>query len=640
MTRFRSQQTSFTAGEIAPALHGRTDLSAYANGAATLTNVLVAPTGGVSRRPGLRHCDRLDGPVRLIPFEFNTDQTYLLAIGHHGTVIYQGDSRLITLDTPWQADDLPELAWTQSADTLLVCHPNRPPQRIGRYATTDWRCEAWTFPEDQGRSKAPFFRFADDDVTLTPSGTTGTVMLTASAAVFTAHHIGVRLRLTAGADTLDATILSVRSATEVDATLSADLPDTTPLTQWAEAAWSAARGWPATAAFHQSRLVVGGSRDLPNRLWLSAPAGLFDFDLGDGADDAAIELAILSDQVNAIRSVVSARDLMVLTSGAEWEVTGDPMTPSSITLREQTRIGSRTDRKVPAVIADGAVLFASRDGQGLRELRFTDLEEAYQATDLTLLSGHLARDAVDQAYWPARRLLVQLRADGTAAALAAYRVEQVIAWSRLTTAGAFKAIATVGPDLYVAVERTGGAWRLERFDPSLGVDAGHSGTVTDDAVTRWHGLDPLNQSSVRVLADGIDVGAHTVRNGAIDVSVPAKAVSAGLPFEHVVAPLPPALPTGEGSAMLALRPVETVFAIQDTPALTVDTGRGPRPLPLRRLTDTSAMLDAGPAPVTGMVRHRHLGWTRDPSRPLWRITGDTPLPFTLLAASTELKVND
>ena len=640
MTRFRTQQSSFTAGEIAPSLHGRTDLAAYANGAAELTNVLVAPTGGVSRRPGLRHCDRLDGPVRLVPFEFNTEQTYLLAIGDGRTAIYRGDNRTLTLPTPWTAADLPELAWTQSADTLLVCHPDRPPQRIGRFGAADWRCAPWAFPvEEEGRSKEPFHRFVDDGVTLTPDGTAGTVTLTASAPVFTPAHRQTRLRLTAGARTVQAVVTAVPAPRSVRAELSADLPDTEPIRQWEEAAWSPAHGWPATAAFHQSRLVVGGSRDLPNRLWLSAPAGLFDFDLAQGADDAAIDLALLSDQVNAIRAVVSARDLLVLTSGAEWEVTGEPLTPSSVTVREQTRIGSRTDRKVPPVIADGAVLFASRDGRALRELRFTDLEQAYQATDLTLLAGHLARDPVDQAYWPAQRLLLQLRPDGTAAALAAYRVEQVTAWTRLVTDGQFRAVATVGTDLYVAVERKTGDWRLERFDPGLGVDAGHSGR-TADPVTRWSGLDVLDGDRVRVLADGIDIGRHRVRDGAIAVPVPARTVSAGLAFAHAVEPLPPALPTGEGPATLALRPVETVFAIEATPALTVDTGRGPRPLPLRRLAGVDAPLDAGPAPVTGMVRHRHLGWTRNPSRPLWRLTGDAPLPFTLLAAATELKVND
>src|SRR3546814_14653886 len=35
---------------------------------------------------------------------------------------------------------------------------------------------------------------------------------------------------------------------------------------WVEQAFSTVRGWPVSVVFHQDRLVIGGSRDLPNRL--------------------------------------------------------------------------------------------------------------------------------------------------------------------------------------------------------------------------------------------------------------------------------------------------------------------------------------------------------------------------------------
>src|SRR5690606_22363848 len=104
-------------------------------------------------------------------------------------------------------------------------------------------------------------------------------------------------------------------------------------------AFSSVRGYPITVAFHQDRLVIG-SRDLPNRLWFSQSGDLFNFNLGAGEDDEAIEFAILSDQVNAIRGIFSGRHLQVFTSGAEWMVTGDPLTPQTVQLKRQTRVGS------------------------------------------------------------------------------------------------------------------------------------------------------------------------------------------------------------------------------------------------------------------------------------------------------------
>ena len=72
MTRIRSLKTTFTGGEIGPSLLGRGDLRGYENGARRLRNVVVAATGGVSRRPGLRHVRQAEGPGRLVAFEFNT----------------------------------------------------------------------------------------------------------------------------------------------------------------------------------------------------------------------------------------------------------------------------------------------------------------------------------------------------------------------------------------------------------------------------------------------------------------------------------------------------------------------------------------------------------------------------------------
>ena len=43
---------NFTAGELSPRLEGRTDVSKYFNGCATLSNFIVHPHGGASRRSG------------------------------------------------------------------------------------------------------------------------------------------------------------------------------------------------------------------------------------------------------------------------------------------------------------------------------------------------------------------------------------------------------------------------------------------------------------------------------------------------------------------------------------------------------------------------------------------------------------
>lgn len=625
MPGIKRAKTSFAAGELAPELLGRPDLRAFENGARRLRNVVIQPTGGVTRRPGLRHVTALPGPARLIPFEFNTEQTYLMVLGAGTLQVFQGDAVVATLPGPWSEAMLPQIGFTQNADTLLLVHPEMRPQRVTR-TLAGWTIGPWEFLRE------PFFRFADPGVRLWSSGVSGNVVVTADAAVFAAGHAGARLRI--GGRRL--VIGTVISGAQVAATVEDTLAGTDPTTDWDEAAFSGARGWPVTCCFHQDRLVIGGSRDLPNRLWLSRTGDLFNFDLGAGLDDEAIEFGLLSDQVNAIRGLFSGRHLQVFTSGAEWMVSGDPLTPANIQLTRQTRVGSPVDRLVAPVDVDGATVFVARGGQGVHEFAYTDVSQAYQANDLAILARHLVNAPVSMAYDQKERLLHLVMADGSIGTLTLYRAEQVTAWTRQETAGAFRAVAESEGTVWVVTERAG-AFALERFEAGLALDAALTGAAAEPQDV-WSGLAHLEGREVGVLADGAPHAPVTVAGGAVTLGAPAAAVQVGLAFRHEVEPLPPDLVSPGGAATGPLRLVAVTFRLLGTAALSVDLGRGAEPVAFRRL-DT-ALLDAPPAPFTGDVTLRGLGWRRDRLRPLWRIEGDAPLPFTLLSVTTEIRMTD
>lgn len=634
MSLIHTVQTNFTAGEISRLLLGRGDLRAYENGALALRNVFIHPTGGISRRAGMAFVDRARGPGRLVPFEFSADQTHLLVFTAGRIDIYVAERLEASLDTPWTAARIARIAVTQSADTLLVCHPDVPPRKLTRTGAGQWTLDPWRYVTEDGAVRQPWYRFADADVTLTPGGTGGTggtVGVTASAPVFAETHVGVRLRLGGGR----VRITAVTSPTAVTAVVEQPLATAAATRVWDEEAFSAVRGWPVCAAFHQDRLVIGGSRDLPNRLWMSKSSDLWNFDTGTGLDDEAIEFAILSDQVNAISAVFSGRHLQVFTSGAEWTVSGDPLTPQNVQVHRQTRVGSPTDRLVPPRDVDGATLFVSRNGREVREFLYTDAEQAYRSADLALLARHLVEDPVDQDFDQGRRLLLIVMAGGSLAALTVYRAEQVTAWTRLDTAGAVRSVAVVGDDVYLLVERDG-VWMIERFDDTLSLDAALIGDSAQPTAV-WSGLDHLEGRTVTAVADGIVRPDVTVVGGRIELDGPARHVEAGLRFTHRVEPLPPN-PIAQGGGRVPLRLVEASFRLEDTAALTVDLGKGAREVSLRRL-GPGALLDTPPPRVSGDVRLRAIGWRRDQSPPLWRIEQDVPLPFTLLSVTMQLKVN-
>jgi hypothetical protein len=628
MAKFAIEKTNFTAGEISPWLFGRGDLRAYENGAQRLSNVFIHPTGGVYRRPGLRFVDQAPGLGRLLSFEFNTDQTYLLAFFDGLVSIYQDDSKIAELEAPWTEAQLRQINWTQSADTLLIVHPDVKPKKITRTGGSVWELLDWSFFATDERVSCPHHNFTGPNVTVQASALSATITITASDAIFDSNHIGTRFRI----ENKETLITKFLSSTEVEAEVKETLTSLDATADWTEQAFSEVRGWPTSVCFHQDRLVIGGSRDLPNNLWLSKSADLFNFETGDGLDDEAISFPILSDQVNAIRHVFSGRHLQVFTSGAEWMVTGDPLAPTTIQLHRQTRIGSPTVRTVPPKDVDGATLFTSRDGSQLREFVFTDTEQAYQAADLTMLAHHLINTPVDIDFDLSSRLFHMVMLDGSLATLTIYRDENVTAWTRQETHGKFQAVSVLGDRTYVLVERQNGH-SIEVFDRELNTDAALTGS-SETPTTQWTGLYHLESQAVKVVADNKRIDDMKVSAGAVKLSESAITVEVGLGFSHIIEPLAPAINQFGSRIGVKIRPIKYVFRLQNTATLKVDTGKGLHEVSSRRLGNNN-FIDT-PSVINGDVQIRALGWRQLDTKPLWRIEQDVPLSFILLAVSLEV----
>jgi len=161
MTKFVDFQTNFTSGEIDPLLRARTDIAQYQNGAEKLTNVLVQPQGGVKRRPGLKHLYQLpedaapENGVRLVPFEFSVDDSYMLIFTTGRMYVFRNQVLVTDINGSGNdylaiagltADMLSTFCWTQSADTLILVHESFQPVKIVRGGDHDvWTGSAITF---------------------------------------------------------------------------------------------------------------------------------------------------------------------------------------------------------------------------------------------------------------------------------------------------------------------------------------------------------------------------------------------------------------------------------------------------------------------------------------------------------------
>lgn len=153
-------QRSFTSGEIAPALRSRADLIKYATGLAKCENFLVRPQGGVYSRPGFRFIGEIGDSTdrcRLIPFSFNTEQTYVLVfenltmrvIRDGGYVLDGGVPYEIV--TPYTTAQLSRLSFAQSADVMTIVHPSHDPRDLSRTADDAWSLDVIDFSSAVGQ---------------------------------------------------------------------------------------------------------------------------------------------------------------------------------------------------------------------------------------------------------------------------------------------------------------------------------------------------------------------------------------------------------------------------------------------------------------------------------------------------------
>lgn len=631
MSNLLQVKTNFTAGCIGRNLYGRGDLSIFENGARTLENVIIQPTGGVSRRKGLALVEKINKSARLISFEFNTEQIYLICICEEEIRIYKDNECIKTLASPWTSDQLSSLNYTQSADTLLVVHPDVPPQQITRGDNEDWQISKMEYYTKEGRIYCPFYNYYNHKVSISPSGTSGTITISSPSEIFTAASVGSLINVRSG----QVTISEYVSPTEVKATVNCKLASTGSTNDWEESAFSPQRGWPNSITFHQNRLVFGGSKSLPNRLWFSKSGDLFNFDIGTGLDDEAIEFGILSDQVNTIKALVSARHLLVFTTGAEWMVSGNPLTPTSIQLSRQTSTGSYDKCCLYPQQIDGATVFVSQSGHQLREFLYTDTEQAYQSKDLTLMSGEIISSPVDNDFSRDECVLYIVLADGSVSCLTSYRTEEVTAWSKLRTNGKFLSVAVIGNEIYFCTLRKNGYF-IEKISDEFYADCAvklHSETPKK----LWSGLEHLEGCEISVLADDFSVGKYKVENGCIDLLEEASDLVVGLPYEHIIEPLPYVADAVRPYSPQALRVISGLFRILNTRCFCIDMGNGYLQVPLKRLFKDD-ILDAPPSSYSGDVRLRALGWIREMDKPLWSIKSDEPLAFTLLSAVLEVKI--
>lgn len=637
-------QTSFIAGTLDEAARARHETALYRHGAAALLNCLPLATGGVVSRWGTRHLGDLPAAPVLEEFAFSLAQSYQAAFLPGEVRFYyasDGAAAGSLTGCPWTAGQLRGLRFAQGGDLMWVVHPDLAPRIIRRTGADTWALETLAFDGARG---TPFYRYAASSITATWSAA-GSV-LNFSAGWLEAGHASTAIRVWDADNSLyrHGTIGTVNSATQCTVAWDGGTapPDGKATALWEEAAFSSVRGWPRSVCLHQQRLVLGGSRDAGDAIWMSRVGQYWNFDLGTAADADAIAMALGATRVRTIAHAVSGPQLTFFTEAGVFFVPEQetrPITPTTARIRHVAPFGTGDVR--PGAF-DGGVLFVQGRGRAVRDLAYTAEADNLTTDPVSLPATDLIGEIVDAAYLPGaqdrpEQYAFFVNAAGRIALFHSVREQKIGAWCEWTTQGSFLAVGVAGDAVFAAVQR-GGTIRLERFDPALAFDATVEDVTPDLAAPHLVGLEVHGRIGDDYLG-GAEAGAggavtlprQTEEQGGLEDGL---TVELGLAFDWWIDPLPPVIDLPDGTLQQRTqRVLETHVRLYRARSARV----GGTSLTL--LADGFTVGTAPPA-RDGWWMTRHLGFARpdEGAQLVRRIDREVPMPVGVLALKRVVKV--
>ena len=595
----------------------------------------------------------------IVPFNGAGDADYLLEIGHEYIRVHKDGQYLgVELATPYIENTLTNLRFTQSADTMFIVSGDFPVKKLVRYSDTSWVFSDFALDE-------PYFDISiiesAEDTTIAPSGTSGSVTLTASANLFTSDMVGTMVLLkqevpTQEVSTSDGTtgsiycgdgwkvithgtwtgtvevqkstdntnwqtyrkytgkndfnptesgsvseecylrivctitsgtceaslsrlpynkegtarITAYSNAKQVTATVVKRFGTTNATKVYSWGVWSPKFGYPQTIAFFQDRLCFGGSKTQPYMLWMSRSGDYSNFGVekasGTVTDDSAVAVGLLSRKQYQIKHLLASTDLIILTAGNEWIISGgDVVTPSNINAKMQTTRGCND---VEPIAVGGRIVFVQGRGSTVRDMGYSFETDSYGGNDLTIFAKHIIHGVQieDAAYkQEPDSTLYMVRSDGTMACLAYTYDQKVYAWSTIDTEGEIEAVSVIQEgdedSVYVIVKRSinGTIVRnIECFnnnnnsctDPDcyIMLDCATKISGTEETAASTFNVPSLANLTINVLADDRWFENIIVdSNGNFSLPMQAVNVIAGLPYTMEIELPNVEIKTGDGT---------------------------------------------------------------------------------------------
>jgi len=474
MARIRYNHNTFSTGVISGKVLGNTDFEQYNNSLLGCENFQIQHTGGLTKRGGTYFVSfsKNSGPeaigpetrVRLIPFIYSSEQSYILEMGDHYIRVYTKEGRVgEDIDTEFSFEDVSTLKYIQNGNHLFL-QTSRGIYLLKRIDATSFELES----EPIVFSFIPMGFTNSKPIAIRPNAVSGNITFSFVSPDGTApnpqfapgfynsdrdHYLALTYYISQEQITIYLKILNVSDPSPVFSTAVAkideglspkvnnnyQLPNTDPIVSWNITTFSNDRGWPVAGTTYEGRLFLANNISYPLGIWGSSL--LYDdwFNFYPGSNPAdAVQFFMNSEEADEILWMVGHSKLFIGTASGvhiagATTFNDDALTPSNFRVRQFTYIGASPLQ--PLRVLDG-VFFVDKAGINVHEIAMNEAG-VYDARDLSLLGNDLTHSGIISHSWqqsPIKTYWCVVN-DGYLCSLTYLKNNNIVAWSKHVIAG-------------------------------------------------------------------------------------------------------------------------------------------------------------------------------------------------------------
>ncbi len=395
---------------------------------------------------------------------------------------------------PYTEAELFDVHYVQSADVMTLVHPNHAPRELRRLGATKWELKVINFgsplPPPTGVTVTTYIpsssstnadTYQEHNYVVTAIGTNlveesnqsavgllangnvpeNNIFVTGAKNTITWSAVtgATRYRVYKEQGGIYGFLGETTTTTLVDDNVAPDFSRTPPIH---ENDFVGTGNYPGAVSYFEQRRVFAGTNNGPQDIWMTKSGTESNMSFGlPIQDDDRIEFRVAAREANTIRHIVPLTQLLLLTGSAEWRITSinsDAITPSSISVKPQSYIGSNNSQPV---IVNNSLVYAAARGGHVRELGYNWQANGFITGDLSLRAPHLFDNltTIDMALSKAPIPIVWMTSsNGKLLGLTYVPEQQLGAWHQHDTDGLFESVACVseGNDdvTYCVIQRT------------------------------------------------------------------------------------------------------------------------------------------------------------------------------------------